>query len=75
MPTTIRLDPEVEERLDRLAARTGRTKSYYLRELITEGLDHIEWEYDLEARAAAARAGKVETIHLEDLVSELGLDD
>lgn len=75
MPTTIRLDPETEARLDRLAARTGRAKAYYLRELITEGLDRIEWECDLASRAAAVRAGKVKSIPLDDLMEELGLDD
>lgn len=75
MPTTIRLDPETEARLDQLAKRTGRTKAYYLRELITEGLDRIEWEYDLASRAAAVRAGRVKSIPLDDLVDGLGLDD
>jgi predicted DNA-binding protein len=29
---TIRLDPELEERLSKLAKATGRTKSHYVRE-------------------------------------------
>jgi predicted DNA-binding protein len=39
MATSIRLDPIVEQRLDHLAAQTGRTKAYYLRELISNGLE------------------------------------
>ncbi len=39
MATSIRLDPLVEQRLDHLAAQTGRTKAYYLRELISNGLE------------------------------------
>ncbi|MFQ5352450.1 MAG: TraY domain-containing protein [Candidatus Binatia bacterium] len=35
----IRLPAEIEERLEALARRTGRTKTYYAREAI---LDHIE---------------------------------
>jgi len=31
---SIRLDPDIERRLSELAKRTGRTKSYYARELI-----------------------------------------
>jgi len=45
MPITVRLPREVEERIDRLARLTGRTKSYYLRELILKGLDDLEDYY------------------------------
>jgi predicted transcriptional regulator len=37
MPTTIRLEPELESRIDALAKRTGRTKANYLRQLIETG--------------------------------------
>ena len=37
MAVSIRLDPEIEQRLDHLVAQTGRAKSYYLRELIEGG--------------------------------------
>jgi len=36
MATAIRLDKETEKRLDALARTTGRTKTWYLRLLITE---------------------------------------
>ena len=42
MPTSIRLAPETERRLGVLASRTGRTKAFYLRELIERGLDDME---------------------------------
>lgn len=48
MATSIRLNPETERRLDSLAAQTGRTKAFYLRELIERGLDDIE-DYYLSA--------------------------
>ena len=38
----IRLDPEIEERLARLAAKTGRTKTFYAREAILEYLEDME---------------------------------
>ena len=34
----IRLDKELEERLDALAKRTGRTKTYYARKAIEQKL-------------------------------------
>lgn len=42
MPTSVRLTPEIEERLNFLAAQTGRSKAFYLREIIERGLDEME---------------------------------
>ena len=38
----IRLPPEIEERLERLAKLTGRTKTYYAREAILKHLKDLE---------------------------------
>ena len=43
--TTVRLDPEIEKRLDLLARKTGRTKSFYLRKALQQHLDDIEDYY------------------------------
>ena len=45
MATSVRLSPEIEQRLALLASQTGRTKSYYLREIIERGLEDIEDYY------------------------------
>lgn len=41
----IRLESEIEERLARLAKKTGRTKTFYAREAILEHLDELEDGY------------------------------
>jgi RHH-type rel operon transcriptional repressor/antitoxin RelB len=41
----IRLPTEIEERIAQLAARTGRTKTYYIKEAIMEHLDEMEDRY------------------------------
>ena len=41
MPTSIRLAPETEQRLDYLASHTGRSKAYYLRQIIEQGIDEM----------------------------------
>lgn len=46
----LRLPEEIEKRLDRLAALTGRSKSYYAREAILEHLDDLEDLYLAESR-------------------------
>ena len=38
----IRLDPEIENRLDRLAKKTGRTKTFYARQAILQHLEELE---------------------------------
>ena len=42
MMLAIRLPSDIEERLERLAKATGRTKTYYAREAILEHLDDLE---------------------------------
>ena len=41
----IRLKPELEQRLERLAKKTGRTKTFYAREAIEEHLEDLEDYY------------------------------
>lgn len=73
VPRSLRLPMEVDERLSRLAAATGRSKSYYLRELVTAGIDDLEYAYGLIGRAEAIRAGQRETRPLEEVMSEVGI--
>ncbi|MFN3547802.1 MAG: ribbon-helix-helix protein, CopG family [Mesorhizobium sp.] len=75
MPTSIRLEPEIEARLDALAARTGRTKAYYLRQLITNGLDDLEDYYRAVEVSERIRRGEERTYTSEEVRRELGLDD
>lgn len=74
MPTSVRLDPAVEARLDQLAQLTGRSKAYYLRELIEAGIDDLEDAYMGAAVLERVRAGKERTCSINDVMEELGLD-
>lgn len=75
MPTSIRLEPEIEARIDALAQRTGRTKAYYLRELIQNGLDDLEDYYAAVDVSERIRRGEEKTRPWADVRAELGLDD
>lgn len=75
VPTSLRLPADVDARLERLAAETNRSKSFYLRELVTTGLDRLEWEYSIAKRAEDVRAGRRQTVPLEDVERELGIQD
>lgn len=74
MPTSVRLPHETEERLDRLAASTGRSKAFYLRELVSSGLDRLEWEYSVAQNASQIRSGRRQTVSSDDVRRELGLE-
>jgi RHH-type rel operon transcriptional repressor/antitoxin RelB len=74
MATSVRLDPATEARQDRLASETGRTKAFYLRELIEQGLDDLEDAYLGAAAVERIRLGQERTYSLDELVAELGLD-
>ncbi len=54
----IRLPEDLEKRLEELAKRTGRTKTYYVREAIVEHLDDLEDLYLAEARLQALHSGE-----------------
>jgi len=65
----IRLQADVEKRLDRLAKKTGRTKTFYAREAILQHLEDLE-DYYLAADAAR-KPGRAFTS--DEAKRELGL--
>ena len=71
MPTTIRLKPEVESRLDLLAQETGRSKAFYLRQLIEDNLSDLEDIYLAENRLENLRAGKSSTLSADEVWGDL----
>lgn len=75
MATSIRLDPDVEQRLERLAAQTGRTKAYYLRELVTSGLEDLEDFYLAAATMERVRKGEERIYTLDEVERDLGVAD
>lgn len=75
MATSIRLTPEVEQRLDFLAAHTGRTKAYYLREIIEQGLEDMEDYYLAADVLERVRKGQEQVYSAAEVRKDLGLGD
>ncbi|HKT15360.1 MAG TPA: TraY domain-containing protein [Allosphingosinicella sp.] len=69
----VRLDSETESRLERLASRTGRTKTFYAREAIMAHLDDLEDFYLAEERMKGFREG--DAVPLAQVKEDLGLDN
>jgi RHH-type transcriptional regulator, rel operon repressor / antitoxin RelB len=70
----IRLPQSIEKRLERLARRTGRTKTYYAREAILEHLEDLEDLYLAEGSLERIRSGEERTIPLKDALKRHGLE-
>lgn len=70
----VRLPDETYNRLHALAARTGRTATYYIREAIEEHLDDLEDIYLAENALERFQASGEKPISLDDLDRELGLE-
>jgi len=75
MATSIRLSAKAEQRLDFLAAQTGRTKAFYLRQMIENGLDDLEDYYLAADVLERVRQGKESTQSSTQVRADLGLDD
>jgi RHH-type transcriptional regulator, rel operon repressor / antitoxin RelB len=74
-PLSIRLDDELDARLERLARLTGRSKSYYVRHAIEEQIGDLEDVYLARRVADRVAEGREGVIALDDLERELGLED
>ena len=71
----IRLSEDIEERLNVLAKKTGRTKTFYAREAILEYLDDLEDIYLAEKRYEDIRSGKNKPIPLKNVMKRYDLED
>lgn len=71
----LRLPEDLEARLEALAAKNGRTKSYYAREAIAEYIDDLEDLYLAQKRQALRERGKTLTVPLPEVETALGLAD
>lgn len=67
----VRLPPEIEKRLARLARKTGRSKTFYVREAILQHLEELEDYYLAVRRIEENLPG----IPLEEVERRLGLAD
>jgi RHH-type rel operon transcriptional repressor/antitoxin RelB len=69
----VRLDPDLEARLDAVARQTGKSKSYLAREALRDRIEELEDIALVEEALRHPDAGH--TISLAELKRELGLGD
>jgi RHH-type rel operon transcriptional repressor/antitoxin RelB len=69
----IRLPQSIEKRLEKLARRTGRTKTFYVREAILDHLAELEDLYLAERTLERIRTGEENTVPLKTILKRHGL--
>ena len=69
------LPDAVSQRLQKLAARTGRSETEYMIEAIREYLDDLEDVHIAEQRLKEIREGRAQTVPLEKVMKDHGLED
>lgn len=68
----LRLPPEIERRLEELARKTGRSKSFYAREAILEHLEDLEDTYLAEEAAAEHFSSGGRTLSMAEVLERYG---
>jgi len=67
----IKFDSEIEERLQLLAKKTHRTKTFYVREAVLAYLEDLEDIYSAEVALNNLGSGKSKTITLNEMEQRL----
>ena len=75
MSVSLRLSNDLTQRLNHLAVKTGRTKTFYMLEAIKQHIDDLEDLYLAEQRLLDVRAGRSMTYSINDVEHRLGLAD
>jgi RHH-type rel operon transcriptional repressor/antitoxin RelB len=74
-PFSIRLDDELDARLERLARLTGRSKSFYVKQALEEQIQDLEDLYLARRVSKRVAEGRERLIPLGELERELGVED
>ncbi len=73
--TSVRLPVDLVKRYDNLAKATGRSRTYYVTEALEESIAQLEYQYGLLKKVEDYRAGRLETVSIDQLEDHLGLGD
>lgn len=71
---SVRLPEELKERLKALAASTGRSEAFYVREAIVEHLAELEYAYTLRDEVEAYRRGESKARPAVEVYAEIGIE-
>jgi RHH-type transcriptional regulator, rel operon repressor / antitoxin RelB len=75
MPVSLRLPDDLNARLDKLAKRTGRSKTYYMIEAIREQIGDLEDIYLAEKELEDVNSGRSKLVSLADVMKTYGMEN
>lgn len=75
MAMTIRLSPQLDERLSNLTKQTGRSKSFYLTQAIESYLENMEDLLIANAVLERVKMGKERTYSLDEVYNDIKLEN
>ena len=75
MATSVRPPEDIERRLDELAEKTGRTKAFYIREMMLNHIEEMEDYYLAADVVERLRKGQERTFTSKEVRQDLGLGD
>lgn len=73
--TSLRLPDDINARLNALAQRTGRSKTFYILEAIREHIDDLEDLYESQQIIQLVREGKMKVYTSEEVEKMLELEN
>ncbi len=73
MPTSVRLSEDIEDKLDRIAKETGRSKAFYLRKIIETNIDEILDCYRVDRAIKDVKSGKVKAFSQDEIEAMLDM--
>jgi RHH-type transcriptional regulator, rel operon repressor / antitoxin RelB len=74
MVITVDVDRETDQRLDELAARTGKGKAEHAAEILKYGIEDVEDYYRAVEVSERIRRGEEKVYSLDEVIADLGLD-
>lgn len=75
MAMTVRLSPQLDERLSNLTKQTGRSKSFYLTQAIESYLENMEDLLIANAVLERVKTGKERTYSLDEVYNDIKLEN
>jgi RHH-type transcriptional regulator, rel operon repressor / antitoxin RelB len=72
---SLRLPEDLAIRLDKIAKRTGGTKTYHMIQAIQEQLADLEDLHHAELELAEIKAGRSKTVPLAEAIKEHAMED
>lgn len=74
MVITVELDPDTDQRLEELAARTGKSKAEHAAEILKYGIEDVEDYYSALEVTKRIERGEEKVYSLEEVIRDLGLE-